>query len=154
MSLSIRIDNITHPQVIDLLRIHAETMLAQSPAGSCHFLPPEGLKKPDVTFWSMWDGEALMGCGALKTLSSHDGEIKSMHVRAAERGNGLGRRMLEHILNEARARHLKTLWLETGSMAGFLPARKLYAAHGFTDCGPFEGYTEDPNSVFMRLDLV
>jgi putative acetyltransferase len=95
----------------------------------------------------------LLGCGALKDLGDSTGEIKSMHTREVLRGRGLGRRMLEHILAEARRREYTALFLETGSMDAFLPARRLYERYGFTYCGPFGDYAEDPHSVFMTLAL-
>lgn len=128
-------------------------MLASSPPGSCHFLPIDGLRHPSVSVWSMWEDGALIGCGALKDLGNGRGEIKSMHTRAHLRGRGLGRRMLEHILGVARARGYTGLWLETGSMDAFIPARRLYESYGFTCTGPFGDYAEDPNSVFMHLQM-
>ena len=153
MSLEIRVDDLSGSEIADLIAIHSQTMLAQSPAESCHFLPLDGLKQPSVTTWTMWRAGALVGCGALQDQGDGTGEIKSMHTREACRGQGLGRRMLEHILAEARARGYTALYLETGSMAGFLPARRLYEAYGFTYFGPFGNYHPDPNSVFMRLAL-
>ena len=153
MAAEIRIDDLSGPEVAALLAVHAETMLSASPAESCHFLPLEGLRVPEVTFWSMWDEGALVGCGALKDLGDGTGEIKSMHAREHLRGRGLGRQMLEHIIAEAKVRGYAALLLETGSMDAFLPARRLYEAYGFTCCGPFGSYVPDPNSAFMRLDL-
>ncbi|MFN7054489.1 GNAT family N-acetyltransferase [Hyphomonas sp.] len=153
MPIDIRPDDLSGPEMAELIAIHAQTMLAASPPESCHFLPIEGLRQPSVSVWSMWEDGALIGCGALKDLGGGQGEIKSMHTRSALRGRGLGRSMLEHILAEARARKYTGLWLETGSMDAFLPARRLYEAYGFAYCGPFGDYAEDPNSLFMRLAL-
>lgn len=153
MTLLIRQDDLTSPEMAELIGLHAQTMLAASPPESCHFLPVEGLRDPAVTVWSMWEGEALVGCGALKALDRDAGEIKSMHTRAHLRGRGLGRKMLEHILSEAEARGYRRLWLETGAMDAFLPARRLYEAYGFVLCGPFGSYVEDANSVFMARPL-
>jgi putative acetyltransferase len=151
--LEIRPDDLSGPEMADLIAVHARTMLAASPPESCHFLPLEGLKQPSVSVWSLWDGGALLGCGALKDLGDGTGEIKSMHTREVQRGRGLGRRMLEHILAEARRRGYTALLLETGSMDAFIPARRLYEAYGFLLCGPFGDYTDDPNSLFMCLAL-
>jgi putative acetyltransferase len=151
--LEIRPDDLSGPEIAELISIHAATMLAASPPESCHFLPIDGLRKPSVSVWSLWEDGALIGCGALKDLGDGTGEIKSMHTRQALRGRGLGRLMLEHILGEARRRGYTALWLETGSMDAFVPARRLYEAYGFTYCGPFGDYTEDPHSVFMTLAL-
>jgi putative acetyltransferase len=153
MPIEIRSDDLSGPEIAELLAIHAETMLAASPRESCHFLPIDGLRDPAITVWSLWEGETLVGCGALKALDHAQGEIKSMHTLAALRGRGLGRMMLEHILMEARRRAYTGLWLETGSMDAFRPARGLYAAYGFEYCGPFGDYREDPNSVYMHLRL-
>lgn len=151
--LEIRPDDLTGPEIADLIAIHAGTMLAASPPESCHFLPIDGLRQPSVSVWSLWEAGALLGCGALKDLGDGTGEIKSMHTREVLRGRGLGRKMLEHILAEARRRGYTALYLETGSMDAFIPARRLYEAYGFTYCGPFGTYVEDPNSAFMTLPL-
>ena len=151
--LEIRPDDLSGPEIAELISIHAATMLAASPPESCHFLPIDGLRKPSVSVWSLWEDGALIGCGALKDLGDGTGEIKSMHTRQALRGRGLGRLMLEHILGEARRRGYTALWLETGSMDAFIPARRLYEAYGFTYCDPFGDYSEDPHSVFMTLAL-
>ena len=151
--IQIRPDDLTGPEIAELIAIHAGTMLAASPRESCHFLPIDGLRQPSVSVWSLWEDSALLGCGALKDLGNGTGEIKSMHTREVLRGRGLGRRMLEHILAEARRRNYTALYLETGSMDGFIPARRLYEAYGFDYCGPFGDYAEDPHSVFMSLPL-
>lgn len=151
--IDIRPDDLSGPEMADLIAVHTRTMLATSPPGSCHFLPIDGLRQPSVSVWSLWDDAALLGCGALKDLGDQTGEIKSMHTRDGRRGRGLGRRMLEHILAEARLRGYTALFLETGSMDAFLPARLLYEAYGFTCCGPFGDYVADPNSTYMTLTL-
>jgi putative acetyltransferase len=153
MTIDIRPDDLAGPEMAELIAIHAQTMLAASPPESCHFLPIERLRQPSVSVWSMWEDGALIGCGALKELGDGAGEIKSMHTRAHLRGRGLGRLMLEHILGVARARGYTDLWLETGSMDAFIPARKLYQTYGFRECGPFGDYAEDPSSVFMHLQI-
>ncbi len=151
--VEIRDGDLTKPDVLALLQTHADLMLSVSPPGSCHFLPAEGLAREEITFWEMHDDGVLVGCGALQALGDNQGEIKSMHVREDRRGRGLSRVMLEHILNEARARGYSKLNLETGSVAAFEPARGLYEAYGFNRCGPFGSYSEDPHSTFMSLDL-
>lgn len=151
--IEIRADNLAGPEMAELIAIHAVTMLAASPPESCHFLPIDGLRQPSVSVWSLWEDGALLGCGALKDLGDGNGEIKSMHTREALRGRGLGRRMLQHILAEARRRRYGALFLETGSMDAFLPARRLYEAYGFMSCGPFGDYAEDPHSIVMTLSL-
>ncbi|MEL8055132.1 MAG: GNAT family N-acetyltransferase [Pseudomonadota bacterium] len=149
----IQIADLNAPDFEALINTHAELMLSLSPPGSCHFLPIDGLKTPDVTVWDMRNEGELVGCGALKELTATHGEIKSMHTRSSKRGAGLGRMMLEHILEVAKQRGYNRLSLETGSTDGFLPARRLYEAYGFEACGPFGDYKLDPNSLFMTLEL-
>lgn len=153
MSVRIISANLDTPEFGALIDTHAELMLSLSPPGSCHFLPMDGLRDPAVTVWEMRDGDELVGCGGLKELSGTHGEIKSMHTLAAKRGAGLGRKMLDHVLKEANARGYQRLSLETGSMDGFLPSRTLYKSCGFEICPPFGDYVEDPNSVFMTLEM-
>ena len=153
MSLNILPANLETPEFEALIETHADLMLSLSPPGSCHFLPMEGLRDPAVTVWEMRDEGELVGCGALKELTATHGEIKSMHTRSSKRGAGLGRMMLEHILEVAKQRRYNRLSLETGSMDGFLPARRLYENYGFEACGPFGDYKVDPNSLFMTLEL-
>jgi putative acetyltransferase len=151
--LRFELDPITSTAVRELVATHLATMHAASPPGSCHALAVEELQSRDVQFWSVWSDDELVGCGALETLSATDGEIKSMHVREGWRGRGLAARILAHLEDAARARGLERLWLETGSQAAFEPARRLYAAFGYSECGPFGDYTEDPNSTFMTRRL-
>lgn len=153
MSVEIRTEDLQGQEIAELLAEHARLMLASSPPGSCHFLPLDDLRKPDIRMWSMWDDADLLGCGALKFHDAHMGEIKSMHTRQNLRGNGLGRMMLVHILDHARNAGLTDLYLETGSQDVFIPARNLYLGHGFAECGPFADYQPDPNSVFMHKAL-
>jgi putative acetyltransferase len=119
-----------------------------------HALAIEGLRSPDVTFWSVWEGEDLVGCGALKELSAEAGEIKSMRTVEAHRGRGVASAMLRHIVDEAHRRGYRHLHLETGSFEEFAPARALYERFGFTYRGPFGSYRDDPNSVFMTRPLL
>ena len=140
-------------EVRALLGEHLENMYSLSPPESVHALSIEGLKSPDVTFWTVWEGDILLGCGALKELDARHGEVKSMRTPARLRRRGAGRAVLTHILAEARARGYTRLSLETGSMAEFKPAQKLYESFGFSYCGPFGSYKEDPYSTFMTLEL-
>jgi putative acetyltransferase len=146
-------DDLTGVEIRALLETHFAGMLANSPRGSCHFLDFDGLNAPDVTFWSIWDGDALAGCGALKALSSTQGEIKSMRTHADHLRKGAGAAMLTHIIAEARQRGYVRLSLETGSSAPFLPAGALYKAFGFKYCPPFGNYVENPFSRFMTLAI-
>ncbi|MDF1791508.1 MAG: GNAT family N-acetyltransferase [Thalassobaculaceae bacterium] len=151
--IDIREGGLDQPEVHALLRAHLDTMAVHSPPESRHALDLSGLRVAEVTFWTVWEGDALVGCGALKQLSPEHGEVKSMHTAAAHRGKGIAGRIVEHAIATAKARGYRRLSLETGSMEGFAPARALYQRHGFTYCGPFGDYKEDPHSVFMTLAL-
>ena len=140
-------------RVIELLRVHLASSRANTAPGSAHALDLTGLQAPGISFWTIWDGEMLLGCGALKRLAADHGEVKSMHTAQAVRRKGIASAMLGHIIASARARGMARLSLETGSWDHFLPARALYARHGFVECGPFADYVLDPNSVFMTRDL-
>src|SRR6266705_3479288 len=124
-----------------------------SPPESVHALDLEKLRRPEVTFWSAWEGSLLLGCGALKELDDKHGEVKSMRTPIALRRKGAARAILAHIIEVARSRSYERLSLETGAMEAFKPAQRLYESFGFTYCGPFGEYTEDPNSVFMTMRL-
>jgi putative acetyltransferase len=137
------------PQVVAMLRFHFDTNIAVTPPGSAHVFDLSRLKASDVSFWSAWNGETLLGTGALKRMDAANGEIKSMHTLKTARRSGAGQAMLLHIMSAARTMDLKTLWLETGSFDYFAPARALYAKHGFVECEPFGDYKPDPNSTFM-----
>ena len=151
--LRIESDDLTRPQVLALLDEHLANMHELSPPESVHALDVSKLRGPDIAFWTVWDGDELLGCGALKELSPREGEIKSMRTPRHLRRKGAGRAVLMHIIETAQQRGYRRLSLETGSMEAFLPARRLYERFGFTYCGPFGDYVEDPNSVFMRLEL-
>jgi len=151
--LRIKIDNLKGPEVAALLAEHLRWMRSVSPPESTHALDLEELRRPEITFWCVWDGEELAGCGALKKLSPAHGEIKSMRTAANYLRRGIAAMLLQHIIREARRRGYRRLSLETGSMAYFEPARRLYANAGFKLCPPFANYIEDPNSVFMSMEL-
>ncbi len=151
--MEIRIDDLAGPEIRALLAEHLHNMYQLSPPESVHALDVAALMKPDVTFWTVWDRGALLGCGALKELSAAHGEIKSMRTVTEHRRKGVARTMLEHIIAEARRRSYRRLSLETGSIAEFAPARNLYERFGFTYCAPFGDYVDDPNSVFLTRTL-
>jgi putative acetyltransferase len=146
-------DDLTGPDIVALLQLHLDEMHAWSPPESVHAMPVERLRQPDVTFWSAWDGAHLAGCGALKQIDAGHGEIKSMRAHPEWRGKGIGKAVLVHLLAQAKARCYARVSLETGSTDEFLPARRLYANHGFELCGPFADYVPDPFSVFMTRQL-
>ena len=148
-----RPDDLTDPRMHALLAEHLREMHANSPACSVHALDLSGLRQPGITVWSLWDGEQLIGCGALRELDPAHGELKSMRIAPAHRGRGLGRRLLDHLMAEARRRGYTRLSLETGASAAFGPAQAMYAAAGFRRCGPFGSYADGPHSVFMSRTL-
>lgn len=153
--LQILPDNLTDPLVIALLEEHLTDMRATSPPESVHALDIKGLLAPNMQFWAAWEidpkGNELVGCVALKLLSSSSAELKSMRTSHRARGKGYGKQLLNFVLAYAETNKLNTVFLETGSQAFFAPARKLYANHGFQRCDPFGNYQMDPNSVFMVL---
>ena len=151
--MQIRIDPLTHPKIHALLEEHLDDMRAISPPESVHALDLNKLRQPDITFWSAWEGDELLGCGALKALDPSHGEVKSMRTSRHHRRSGVGRAILQQVIDEATRRSYARLSLETGSMAEFLPAQRMYESFGFSYCGPFAGYVDDPNSVFMTKAL-
>jgi putative acetyltransferase len=148
-----RVDDLSGEPTRKLIAHHLRRMYESSPAESVHAFDIEKLRHPNVTFWSVWVGDEIAGCGALKRLDGSRGEIKSMRVADKFLRRGIGRAILQHILSEARRRGFSTVWLETGSTGPYVPALKLYESAGFTRCGPFEDYEDDPFSVFMTLQL-
>jgi putative acetyltransferase len=141
------------PRVVELLETHARRARAETVKGSDHALDLPGLRQPGIAVWAAWHAGFPVGVGALKRLSPTLGEVKAMYTVEGVRRMGVGRAMLDHIVAVARAERLRRLSLETGSWPYFAPARALYAACGFVECAPFGAYREDPNSVFMTLDL-
>lgn len=149
MTPEIKLDDLTDPRIAAFLEEHIADMHSVSPPESKHALDLKGLQQPEISFYSVWDGEALIACGALKELDHRHGEIKSMRTAKTHRGLGLGSVVLNHLEGIAHARNYQRLSLETGAMPFFIPARGLYQKHGFTVCPPFSSYQADPNSVFM-----
>jgi len=149
----IEVDDLSRPQVLALLEEHLRNMYEITPPEFVFAFDANKLKAADVTFWTAWDGDSLLGCAALKELSATEGEIKSMRTPATRRRTGAGRALLNHIIDVARARGYRVLYLETGRQPAFAPAQALYASAGFTRCGPFGQYRENGNSVFMSLSL-
>ncbi len=151
--MDIREDDLTGDAIINLLQEHLENMHEITPPGSIHALDLDALRSPNITFWTAWDGDELLGCGALKELDSRSGEIKSMRTVTRHRRRGIASKILEHIIKEAEQRAYESLNLETGAFPEFAPARALYTRYGFEYRGPFADYTNDPNSVFMTKTL-
>jgi putative acetyltransferase len=152
-AMDIRLDDLRGAPVRALLAEHLRNMHELSPPESVHALPIEALRQPGVTFWSVWEGQELLGCGALKQLDAAHGEIKSMRTANAHRRRGVAAAMLQHIIAEAGRRGYARLSLETGSNEPFAPARELYRRFGFVECGRFADYADDPNSTFMTRAL-
>lgn len=137
----------------ELLRLHAEGMLANSPKDACPFLDLSGLQRPDVTVWSLWSGSDLAGCGALREIQPDHGEVKSMRTAPSHLGCGVGRVLLAHIVGVAHQRAYRRLSLETGTGDAFAAAIHLYESAGFRRCGPFGGYADNQFSQFFTLEL-
>lgn len=135
--------DLTHPAVVALLEFHVAAAHANSPACKVHALDLSGLGDPSVSFWSAWDGDTLVGMGALKLLGAGRAEIKSMRVVPGHVRKGIGAAILDRLLDEARARGLTWVGLETGGNAAFAPARALYERAGFVECAAFGGYAVD-----------
>jgi putative acetyltransferase len=146
--MNIQLDDLTGPEIHQLLQQHLQSMALHSPPESIHALDLDALRQPGITFWTVWDRGELLGCGALKELDARHAEIKSMRTATAHLRKGVAKAVLTHIIEEAKQRGYRRLSLETGSAAAFEPARRLYAAFGFTSCEPFDGYVLDPYSVF------
>ncbi|MEU8176638.1 GNAT family N-acetyltransferase [Microbispora hainanensis] len=142
-------DDLSGPQIAEFLREHVREMRSITPLESKHALDLDDLRAPEVTFWSVMDGDAVVGCGAIKRLDPAHAELKSMRTSAARKRSGIASLLLEHIIAEARRMGFTRLSLETGSADFFLPARRLYEKFGFGYCEPFAGYRPDPHSVFM-----
>jgi putative acetyltransferase len=153
MQTEIRLDDLRDARIAAFLQEHIQDMRAVSPPESKHALDLDGLRRPEIRFWSAWQGAVLVGCAALQQLDAGHGELKSMRIAPQVRGQGLAHMMLRHVLAQARRAGMVRVSLETGAMDFFAPARALYAAHGFSCCAPFGSYRSDPNSVFMTLDL-
>ena len=151
--MRITIDDLSGKEIAEFLEEHINDMKGISPPESKHALDLEGLSKPEVTFWTVWDDQTLAGCGALMELNATHAEIKSMRTSSSSRQKGVASKLLQHMLNEASRRGYCRLSLETGSMPFFEPARELYARFGFKYCAPFANYKEDPNSIFMTIEL-
>jgi putative acetyltransferase len=150
----IRVDDLRGAAIQALLQEHLDAMHSHSPPESVHALDLDALRQPDITFWTAWEGDALLGCGALKRLEAGHAELKSMRTASAHLGKGVGRALLRHIVAFAQAQGIQRISLETGPHAPFAAALKLYESEGFAVCGPFADYGLDPYSLFMTRALV
>ena len=145
--------NFDNLEVNDLLKKHFIELRSVSPAGSTHVLDINGLKDPSIKFWSLWENNELVGCGALKFLEKKHGEFKSIRVADNYRKKGIGEKIIDHLIEEAKKLEVSKLSIETGAGNFFLPARKLFSKFGFKKCPPFAHYKIDPNSCYFTLDL-
>ena len=141
--------NFDNPEVHELLTKHFVELRAASPEGSAHVLDIPGLKDKSIKFWSLWQDEMLMGCGALKFLEKNHGEFKSIRIHDNFRRMGNGVNVINHLINEAKKLNIKKLSIETGAGDFFLPARKLFEKFDFKVCEPFAHYKKDINSVYL-----
>lgn len=151
--MDIQIDDLSGIKIAKLLEEHMMDMVRDTPLESIHALDIEGLRQTDITFWSAWEGEDLLGCGALKKLDKHHAELKSMRTATAHLRKGVASKVLQYLIDQARQRGYQHLSLETGAGETFQPARNLYIGFGFNYCEPFADYIEDSNSVFMMKEL-
>ena len=145
--------NFDNSDVNDLLKKHFIELRSVSPAGSTHVLDIDGLKDPSIKFWSLWEDSKLVGCGALKFLEKNHGEFKSIRVTDEFKKKGVGKRIINHLIEEAKKLKISKLSIETGAGDFFLPARNLFSKFGFKSCPPFAHYKDDPNSCYYTLDI-
>ena len=141
--------NFDNPEVNELLTKHFVELRAASPEGSAHVLDIPGLKVPSIKFWSLWENDKLMGCGALKFLDQDHGEFKSIRVHDNFRNKGNGEKVINHLIYEAKKLNIKRISIETGSGKFFEPARKLFEKCNFKPCEPFAHYKVDLNSLYL-----
>jgi putative acetyltransferase len=151
--MEIRIDDLQGAAIKALLQAHLDTMYEYSPPESVHALNLDALRHPSISFWCAWDGDKLLGCGALKQHTTEHAELKSMRTSSAHLRKGVARAILRHILSVARSRGIERINLETGTAPPFVPAQRLYASEGFVECAPFADYVLDPYSLFMTKVL-
>ncbi len=151
--MKIVVDDLSGPEIARFLEEHVQEMRSITPPESKHALDLDGLRKPEITFWSIMDGDTLVGCGAIKKLDADHAEVKSMRTAPTRKRSGIASLLLEHIITEARRMGFTRLSLETGAAEFFMPARKLYEKFGFDYCQPFADYRPDPYSVFMTRVL-
>jgi putative acetyltransferase len=151
--VKIVVDDLTGREIAEFLEDHVRQLRTISPPESKHALDLDGLRRPEITFWTVLDGDTIVGCGALKRLDDTHAEVKSMRTAPARTRGGIASSLLGHIIDEAARMGFRRLSLETGSAEFFRPARRLYEKFGFTYCEPFAGYRPDPNSAFMTRVL-
>ena len=146
-------NNFDNPEVNDLLTKHFVELKSVSPKGSTHVLDIPGLKDSSIKFWSLWNEDKLIGCGALKFLSNDHGEFKSIRISDKFKAKGYGSKIINHLISKAKNLNIKKISVETGAGIFFAPARKLFTNSGFKKCGPFAHYKSDPNSCYFTIDI-
>lgn len=152
-NLCLRLDSVEGEQIRALLREHIRDMHGESPPDSVHAFDFTRLQQPDIRFWSMWQQDLLLACGAWQRFDGTHGELKSMRTASGYRRQGLAGVLLRHLMHDAKTHGITSMWLETGTTDYFSPAIALYHAHGFVDCAPFGAYQPDPYSRFMQKTL-
>ena len=145
--------NFDNSEVNELLNKHFIELKAASPEGSAHVLDIPGLKDSSIKFWSLWENDKLIGCGALKFINNNHGEFKSIRVHDNFRNKGYGAKIIKHLINEAKRLNIKQISVETGAGEFFNPARKLFYQYGFTECEPFSHYKLDENSIYLTKHI-
>jgi putative acetyltransferase len=151
--MKIVVDDLSGPEIAAFLEAHVAQMRSITPLESKHALDLDGLRCPEITFWSVLDSDLIIGCGAIKRLDESHAELKSMRTKTERKRTGIASCLLEHILSEAQDMGFRRISLETGSADFFQPARSLYGKFGFVYCEPFADYRPDPHSVFMTRAL-
>ena len=146
-------NNFDDTQVNELLTKHFIELRSVSPEGSSHVLDIPGLKDPSIKFWSLWENNELIGCGALKLFDEKHGEFKSIRVADKFRSKKYGGKIISHLIEKAKQIGINKLSVETGAGDFFAPARKLFKNFGFKECGPFAHYKDDPNSCYYSVDI-
>jgi putative acetyltransferase len=153
VTVTIQVDDPLRTDVATLIDAHLEFARSETPLCHVFALPAEKLIDDDIVFYSCRDDERLLGIGALRRIEVGHFEVKSMHTEKSVRHRGVGRLLLEHLIDEARRRGAHRISLETGTSSGFAAARTLYHDAGFEVCGPFGEYSTTPDNVCMTLAL-
>jgi putative acetyltransferase len=151
--MRIVVDDLSGPEIAAFLTEHVRQMHEITPIENAYALDLDGLRRPDITFWTAVDGTTVVGCAALKHLDPSHAELKSMRTAPARTRTGVASRLLEHVIGAARQRGYRRISLETGTDEFFLPARRLYEKFGFHYCDPFGGYPPSPHNTFMTRAL-
>jgi len=141
------------PAVLEVIAAHTRHSSMNYPGESDHSLSIDDYLNENLKLFAAWTADCCVGIVGLRIIDASDGELKSMHVLETARGRGVGRLLLQKILAQSKNLGLRRLWLETGTRLASDPARALYEREGFRVCPPFDSYVEDPESVFMTIDL-